>query len=181
MRKTNKTAAVATAAAAIVLGGAGSAQATYNPAPYINNSLSISGPTEVNACIPTGQAGNNTFEGDQTITCNQEASATFPEGFPEDGADGGLTRHEVVRASAPFSFPGAGGIRLDAYCPDGTRVIGGGYDILQAPQDPPVIASESAPQFDERGWVVTIRPVSTAPTTGTLRVYAICTDVNDAE
>ncbi|NYI05666.1 hypothetical protein [Allostreptomyces psammosilenae] len=74
MRKTHRTAVIATAAAALVLAGAGGAYATEAEQALVSNSLVISGPTEANICITTGQSGDSVYEGNQAITCNQQST-----------------------------------------------------------------------------------------------------------
>ena len=117
--------------------------------------------------------------------------AVGPQGNPgpigdrgERGIEGPIGPHGgvygLVRVPAEFSGVGGPDPRtIDALCPEGTSVIGGGGSIFStSPQWIPweTVIVENLPLLDMSGWRVSARkPSVTYP--WTVRAYAICAEL----
>jgi hypothetical protein len=90
------------------------------------------------------------------------------------GANGanGVSGYETVSVAFPVPGPGQEG-SATAPCPDGKRVVGGGFSQTTFGQGGGVNLRSSLP-VDETGWFVTVQSPTTVFSGGFVTVYAIC-------
>ncbi|MCX5378593.1 hypothetical protein [Streptomyces sp. NBC_00091] len=165
MRLTKRLAALAGAALAATLLGAGSAHAADDGS--LLSLLNL--PSITLVCYPTGQAGaNNTFTGTQNISCSQSAQST------SGGSGGGFTGYEVVAQTNECPVNNTCGITLR--CPEGKKVTGGGVYVNPLVAGVRTVRSGTVPGEDNTRWDGAIHNGHTAPVD--LTVQAICADVD---
>ncbi|MGW8687504.1 hypothetical protein ACWGNN_42055 [Streptomyces sp. NPDC055817] len=156
--------AIGVSAVAAILLSTSSAQAQDNGLLSLLNGSSVT-----LLCFPAGQVGNgNTFTGTQNINCRQSAEqVSTPPGQQ------GFTGYEVVSKSYDLP-PSSLGVPVEADCPAGKKVTGGGIRWNGSSTD--IGEQDNGPTADSTGWVAKVFNLGT--NTGfTATVYAICANV----
>jgi hypothetical protein len=165
MKLSQRFVAIGVSAVATMLFSASSAQAQDGGLLSL-----IDGPSITLACFPAGQVGQgNTFTGTQNINCSQSAEQAST---PPDQQ--GFTGYEVVSESYEL-LPNSLGVPVEASCPAGKNVTGGG--IRWNGSSTEVGSHDNGPNEDNTGWVA--RFFNTGNSTFTVTVYAICADVGN--
>ncbi|MFE1556127.1 hypothetical protein ACFW6V_14260 [Streptomyces sp. NPDC058734] len=128
----------------------------------------LDSPSVTLACFPAGQVGQgNTFTGNQNVNCSQSAEqASTPVGQQ------GFTGYEVVSESYEL-LPNSLGVPVQANCPVGKKVTGGGIRWNGSSSD--VGSHDNGPTENNTGWVAKF--FNFGNSTFTVTVYAICANV----
>ncbi|MFK0252141.1 hypothetical protein [Streptomyces sp. NPDC090445] len=169
--------ATVTASAIALVLGAGTAQAQDTPLlSVVDNLLPNINPSVTLACFPSGQVGQgNTFNGTQSSSCNQSATATS-QGDGGGGSDGAaaISGYEVVSQTNLLVDAGSPAQTI-VPCPAGKKVLGGGF--FGNTGDIQIVRSfPQAP--DNTAWVVFV--INNGQVTGSYDAYAICADAEEA-
>jgi hypothetical protein len=111
--------------------------------------------------------------GSELVTWNQHGRQG-PRGPQGDDGPPGVSQYEEVR-SAPLSMgPGEGG-HADATCPQGKKVLGGGYVVGAG--DNRLHILNTTPVGSDRIWSVAVDNTATSGTPETLTAVALCAKV----
>ena len=110
-------------------------------------------------------------------TPSRDVTTALPPGPSDARKPAAFTTITVMESSA-FNFAGVGSILggmswgiVPHFCPAGTKVIGGGYEVGGAnPLDLKVLASKPL----GNSWQVSVEETGTSLSTATLKVTAIC-------
>jgi hypothetical protein len=166
MKLSQRFAAIGVSVVATILLSTSSAQAQDNGLLSL-----LDGPSITLLCLPAGQVGKgNTFTGTQNINCSQSAEqASTPPGQQ------GFTGYEVVSKSYDLQ-PSSLGVPVEADCPAGKKVTGGGIRWNGSSSD--IGEHDNGPTEDSTGWVAKIFNFGT--NRGFVAtVYAICANVGN--
>ncbi|MDX6225535.1 MAG: hypothetical protein QOE64_1911 [Frankiales bacterium] len=111
--------------------------------------------------------------GSELVTWNQQGRQG-PRG--KQGADGlpGVSQYQEVR-SAPLSMGPLEGGHADATCPQGKKVLGGGYVVGTG--DSHLHILNTAPAGSDRIWTVAVTNNASSGTPETLTAVALCAKV----
>ena len=128
---------------------------------------------EVRACVdPKGSivivgTGVPCAKGDQALTWNIQGPAG-PQGGP------GVSGYEVV---AVQQMNTSNTLTVQASCPAGKRVLGGGAEVLGSITVGTSVLRQSGPTPDNAGWKAFFVDFNAEPNTFGLKVSAICATV----
>ncbi|MFG3369294.1 hypothetical protein ACIPWY_35315 [Streptomyces sp. NPDC090032] len=117
-----------------------------------------------------GQVGQSyTFSGTQNINCSQNA-----EQNSNPSGQQGFTGYEVVSTNYDV-LPNSLGVPVEADCPAGKKVTGGGIRWSGTSTD--IGEHDNGPTADNTGWVVKV--FNSGDFTFTATAYAICAKVDN--
>ena len=105
-------------------------------------------------------------------------TAALPPGPTDAKKPAAFTTVTIVESAGAFNFAGVGSLLggmswgiVPEFCPAGTKVIGGGYEVGGAnPLDLKILASKPA----GNSWTVSVEETGPSTSTATLKVTAIC-------